>query len=325
MKVLFVLSGNSRFHQKMPAFIQTQADSLVEAGIELGFYQIHGRGVLGYLNNIHPLRNQLKTQQWDVIHAHYGFCGVVAALARRKEKLVVSFMGETELLPDPDDKYNPFLRTMLLLHRVFARYVFDFIIFKSENLARILKGVSHKMNIVPNGVNLNVFKPIDQQQAREFLNLDFKQKIILWIGSPGRKVKGYALAVETVERVKHNYQDVCLLSINNVANHLLPYYYNAADVFLLSSSSEGSPNVVKEAMACNCPVVATDVGDVAWLLNDTSVGAIAHSFDPDVLGNLILAYLNQDQRSNGYNRICELGLEASAIAQRLLAIYHQLT
>lgn len=324
MKVLFVTSGNSKYHQVMPAFIRTQADSLIKLGIDLEFYQIIGKGVKGYLKSIFPLRQRLKDGHYEIIHAHYGFCGVAAALARRKEKLVVSFMGESEFVPDKEDRSNPFVLLMSFLHRFFARWVFDFVVFKSENLSRFISGIRDKSVVLPNGVNLEVFKPMDKQQARSFLNLPKENDIVLWIGNQSRVVKGYSLAENAVAMLKVDNPKLQFLAINNIPNEQLPYFYNAADVFLLSSYSEGSPNVVKEAMACNCPIVATEVGDVNQLLDGVVGCKVSKSFTPEDISTQIKKLLIFNNRSEGLNRIKSLGLDSRQIAARLVNIYNSL-
>ena len=325
MKVLFVTSGNSKYHRDLPAFIMSQADSLVDLGITLEFFKIKGNGVKGYLKNILPLRQKLKSQHFDVIHAHYGFCGVVAAIVRRKEKLVVSFMGESEFLLDAENKYKPFLWIMIYLHRLFARHIFDFVIFKSESLASFVKGITNKSRILPNGVNLERFRPIDKVMARAFLNLSPSKSIVLWIGNKNRAVKGYSIAVAAIDKLRLCFTDLEFLQVNDVSNEILPYYYNAADVFLLSSLSEGSPNVVKEAMACNCPVVATDVGDIRKLFNSSKGCKISNSFAPEELSKLVEEVLRSGEKSNGLARIRSLRLDSKSVAEELLSIYSQIT
>src|SRR5207302_6801246 len=84
---------------------------------------------------------------------------------------------------------------------------------------------------------------------------------------PARLVKRYDLAKAAVEQVTQTGLDVELVAICDVENREMPWYYSAADAMILCSDREGSPTAVKEALACNLPVVATDVGDVREILN----------------------------------------------------------
>lgn len=324
MKVLFVTSGNSKFHKLVPAFIKTQAESLRSVGVHVEFYQIKGKGAKGYFSHITPLRKHLKTNKYDIIHAHYGFCGVVSALARYNEILVVSFMGESEFKPDPEDPFNLIIRIMMILHRLFARLFFDYIIFKSENLAQFIPSVKHKASIIPNGVNFKMFYPMDKLTARSKLKLPINKKIVLWVGNQTRVVKGFDLAKSAIEIVKEQINDVYFLAVNDIPNKELVYYYNAADVFLLSSLSEGSPNVVKEAMACNCPIVSTPVGDVKMITLNTLGCYVSLGFSPKEMSLLLIKVLSEVKRSNGLLRLNELQLDTNSIAIKLTALYEKL-
>lgn len=321
MKVLFVTSGNSKYHNKMPAFIESQANSLTEEGIDLSFFQISGKGVKGYLKNIIPLRRFLKKTTFDVVHAHYGFCGIVAVLARKKEKLVVSFMGESELTLDKYGKVNLALRITVFLHKLFAKHFFDLVIFKSMNLQTHISGIRHKSEVLPNGVNTARFRPLNRDQARNELGLNPSDKVILWIGDKSREVKGFKIARDAIQIVKDSYPNLKFLEINGVNNVNLPNYYNASNLFLLSSLSEGSPNVVKEAMACNTPVVATDVGDVRELFQGVNGLYLLNSFEPKEMADGIISVLTTNKRSSGRARIEELNIDIMSIASELQKIY----
>jgi len=323
MKVLFVAGGNSKYHNIMPAFIRSQADSLIEMGIELDFYQIKGKGIKGYLKSIIPLRRFLGSKNYEIIHAHFGFCGVVSALARRKEKLVVSFMGESELAYDKDADNKIFAWLMPYVHKFFAVHIFDHIIFKSENLKNYIKPLWNS-SIVPNGVNIEKFQPTDKSGARRELGIPEQDKIILWIGNKTRTVKGFNIADKAVSIVKNKISGTQFLPLNNIDNTLLSLYYNAADLFLLSSISEGSPNVIKEAMACNCPIVTTPVGDVAETIGNTRNCFISKSWEPKELGMLMLKILENPICTDGRSRIVEKGLSTENVANRIISIYTQL-
>lgn len=103
----------------------------------------------------------------------------------------------------------------------------------------------------------------------------------------------------------------------------VPDILNKADVVLLTSKWEGSPNVVKEAMACNCPVVATNVGDVAWLFGDEP-GYFLTGFDPVVVAEKIrmaLAFADKEGKIRGRARIRKLGLDSETVARRVVDVY----
>jgi glycosyltransferase involved in cell wall biosynthesis len=324
LRVLFVCSGNSKYHHEMPAFIRSQADSLTAAGVQLLVYQVRGKGIKGYLGNVRPLRRFLRDNPVDVVHAHYGFCGITASLARRREPLVVSFMGESELAYDKEFG-NPLLAHLMpVLDKAFARWRFDHTIFKSESLSKLLPGLRHA-SVVPNGVDTERFMPMDREEARRALGLPEDRPIVLWIGNTDRLVKDFHLAEAAVAEARSHAPGLEFLAVNGIPNAQLPLYYNAADVFLLTSVSEGSPNVVKEAMACGCPIVSTDVGDVRWVVGGTAGCHVTASRRPQELGAALAGILAARLRTSGPERIIALGLDTSSVAQRLIAIYRKLT
>ena len=100
-------------------------------------------------------------------------------------------------------------------------------------------------------------------------------------------------------------------------------YYNAADLLLLTSKHEGSPNIIKEAMACNCPVVSTDVGDVRWVIGNTKGCYITSSNPVGVAQKVMLAleFSEKNSRTKGRERIMELGLDSDTIAAKIIAVY----
>ena len=95
----------------------------------------------------------------------------------------------------------------------------------------------------------------------------------------------------------------------------------AADVLIMTSANEGSPNVIKEAMACNCPIVVTDVGDVRWVTEGVDGTYVSDTFEPEELAGLLKKALEFGARTRGRNRIVELGLTSDMVAQRLIRIY----
>jgi glycosyltransferase involved in cell wall biosynthesis len=232
-------------------------------------------------------------------------------------------MAESEFVPDPQHKNNPLTHVMPYLHKLFAKFGFDFLIFKSSNLAGFLPHLKYKSAIVPNGVNTDIFKPMNKIEARKKLNITSDLKIVLWIGDTTREVKGFHIATDVINLVKSKGIDLNFLYINKIPNEILPLYYNAADVFFLSSLSEGSPNVIKEAMACNCPIVTTLVGDVEYIIGNTKGCYIASDYDIESIAQLIINGLENVNRTNGSDRIDELKLDVKNIASKLISIYNK--
>ncbi len=321
MKILFVSSGNST--RGISPIVKKQGESLSLQNIDLQYFLISQPGFKGYIKSIINLRKHLQTNKYDIIHAHYGLSGLVAWLAKRKEKLLVSFMGD-DLIGShtPAGKFTFFSKIIANLNALLASVFYDHAIVKSNQM--LMKLERTKTTLVPNGVDLSLFKPIDKSAAKNLLQLNQNEKIILFASSPSRSEKNYTLCKQAVEFI--NLPDIRLLTVSEVSQEELVLNYNAADVLVLSSFHEGSPNVIKEAMACNCPIVSTDVGDVKWVIGNTE-GCFLSSFDAKDFADKInnaLDFSAHRGRTNGRARILELSLDSASVAKKIIDIYKKL-
>ncbi|AWO93187.2 MULTISPECIES: glycosyltransferase [Bradyrhizobium] len=188
---------------------------------------------------------------YDIVHAHYGY-SAYPAMFRLRAPLVITLHG-TDVIGQ-----SIFER---LSTRAVSRFA-DAVIVVSEELRRRIPGI-----VIPCGVDLGVFKPYDRDKARARLGWPKDKHIVLFPFDPARPEKRYDLARASVERLVQEGVDAELTTVVNVPNGEMPWCYSAADALLLCSDYEGSPTSIKEALACNRPVVATDVGDVGELLN----------------------------------------------------------
>lgn len=98
---------------------------------------------------------------------------------------------------------------------------------------------------------------------------------------------------------------------------------NASDIMLFTSDYEASPMVIKEAMACNLPIVSTNVGDTKWVIGDTE-GCFMSRKEPEDITLKIKAALDYGRRTDGRKRIEELGLGLQQISQRIIKIYDEI-
>jgi teichuronic acid biosynthesis glycosyltransferase TuaC len=318
MKVLFVSSTNKK--NDTGPIVKTQGEALRQIGITVDYFGIGGGGAGGYLRAATLLARHFHDNSYDIIHAHYGMSAWVALLAGRHAPLVVSFMGDDIL---GSNRHGGAVKKIsLLIARInilFSKWFFSHSIVKSGEM---LGKMNHKkVSVIPNGINLGLFCPADKLSARNKISIEPAVKLITFISDPSREEKNYLLAAEAVKLI--NDQAVILLPVYNLNQSNLPDYYNAADLVLLTSFHEGSPNVIKEAMACNCPVVSTDVGDVRMVTGRTE-GCFISSFDPaDVSEKIMQAIIFRVEKgqTNGRDRIIELGLDSETVAWQIEGVY----
>jgi glycosyltransferase involved in cell wall biosynthesis len=303
MKVLFVSSGNK--NGKPTSIVYNQGESLKKYNILIDYYTITGKGYWGYVKNIFKLRKFLNVNSFDLVHAHYSFSGFVAALSK-KTPVVVSLMGS-------DVKSAGLFKLVI---KLFNRFFWKVCIVKSKDMKDSL-GIEN-VQVIPNGVDFNKFRPLSKEESLLKTGFEKSKKHILFAADPERIEKNFQLAEKACELISDI--DFELHHLKNIPNELMPYYYNASDVILLTSHWEGSPNVIKEALACNRPVVATDVGDIKELINGLD-GCYITDFNPENVANKIKSSLNYSFEVLGRQRLIELKLDEEIIADKINKIY----
>ena len=323
MKILFLYRGKNAAGDNR--VVVTQGRTLEARGVEIEYFPLSGKGLGAYLGALSTIRKQLRSGGADMIHAHYGITGIAGLLTTGSRPLIVSFMG-SDLLGShtPDGKIKINSRMMISLHRFLARYFYSLTIVKSEEMmAKLLKNTN--LAVIPNGVDFSVFKPVDRALARRQLKLDPDANIILFPADRNNPEKNFGLAAAAVERLRAG--GFRLLDINNAGHEEMNLYFNAADLLLVTSFHEGSPNIVKEAMASCCPVVSTAVGDIAWLFGGTA-GHYLSGFDAaEIAGKIEAAarFRKEFAFTDGRSRISQLGLDAERIAGIIMGHYSRLT
>jgi glycosyltransferase involved in cell wall biosynthesis len=176
--------------------------------------------------------------------------------------------------------------------------------------------------VLPSGVNLDVFRPMPKRQAREQLGYPSDRHIVLFSQGNSPRNKGRALALAGVQAAERAIGSIRLVILDGrVPPDQVPVFLNAADCLLVTSDAEGSPNVVKEALACNVPVVSVDVGDVAERLHGVFPSKIVQR-DASEIGAALAEILLCGMPSNGRERItCCADTE---IAQAIRNLYDKI-
>lgn len=325
MNVLFVSSGN-RWGGVNP-IIRLQAKSIEEEGVKVTHYLIFGKGLKGYINNIFRLRRFIKSQKVDIIHAHFGFSCIVAQLASGKLPKVITLMG-TDVLGKKDLEGNMGLVNKVIqkVNLFFARFVYTTIIVKTDLMKVKVSNKKNNVFVIPNGVDTELFNEVSKEEAYQFLKWSPSFHHFIFMADPKRPEKNFQLAQKAINMLKDQGFSVTLHAVYKEESKNLKYYYSAATALLIPSFHEGSPNVVKEALACNCPIVYTNVGDIAETLSGIE-GCFMAPFDPVGFGSEILHtinFINSTGRINGRQRIRDLNLQKDFAAKKIINIYESL-
>lgn len=294
-------------------FFRQQIETLERKGVDCtvlevpGAEQIDGdmgsrRGVKEYLQFFPMVRRELRRGAYDLIHANYGLTAPYAATQLRLP-VVLTLWGSDVVGFDG------------LVTKAFA-WRADAVTVRSEEMRELLG--REDAHIVPSGVDLERFRPIDRTEARERAGWDPDGTHVLFPYAPDYERKNYPLARRVVERTEAELgEEVTLQTISGIQHEEVPYYVNAADALLLTSRHEGSPNTVKEAMACNVPVVSTDVGDVRERLGGVEPGGVGST--EDELVELVCAVLETKERSNGRDLVREVSW--NRIGEQIVELY----
>ena len=328
MKIFIIQSGTYQEDGTLQYSITSkrQVASLQSLGIEVGIGLVTGRTSLQEIRaNIRRLKVEVKAFNPDLIHAHYGsVVGLVASRIAAKTPLVVSFCGDDLLgTPNPGLQWRvreKLARQLSLRAASKARWI----IIKSQNLKMALpKRLRKKASVVPNGVNSEFFAPMSKRDCRKAMEWG-SEPVIFFNGSSGTnaKVKNLELALKTLEQLKKAYPNARLESVSQVSPRELKIRMCASDCVLVTSLHEGSPNIVKEAMACNIPVVSVNCGDVTLRLRGVTKGGV-YPYDPEKLAEGIIRVLRNHSKFNGRELFLHQGLAEHEISGRILEVYQR--
>lgn len=320
MESLHVMIISNHFEAKnkspfMGIFVDRQIASLKQLGVRVSTFDIGvSHSPVHIVRKWLELRQQVRQADPDLVHGQYGtIVGLLTAFAGRSA--VISFCG-SDLQSGASVSG---LRKLFgfLLSNISSLYA-DGLICKSEQLRQALWWRKSRTVVIPSGVDLNLFVPGLQRDARKELHWNLENPIAVVNAGDDPGVKGIDFARKVMRFVCARIPNAELQVISNVEPIRMPLYYQASDVLLCTSISEGSPNVVKEALACNLPVVSTPVGDVPDRILGVSPSCIA-TRDVKEFGEAVVNILLTRQRSNGRERIIHLGLDQ--VTSRILTVY----
>lgn len=329
MKVLIVSRYKTNFADHQLPFVTEQGESLRSLGCEVAYFLVRGN----YLRAVSALKEKIRAWKPDIVHAHFGLSAITAELQSLVPVVTTFHNGET---------LNWHVNLMTSLFSLRAKHV----VYVAQHIRELVYLKANEYSILPCGVNMNDCVVMDHQEARQQLGFEDGVKYILFGGAFDNLRKNYALLRQAIEQIEQatwkkveggeRCGNIVCLEMKGLSRAECVLRMNACDLFALPSHSEGSPQALKEAMACNCPVVATDMADVRSLLGDITGHYILrnprktkerwdgdeHSFNEMV--ELLKEALQFNERTQGRERIIELGYTNEQVAERLMAIYKSL-
>ena len=326
MKILEVSRYKNNFADHQLPFVKEQGEAIRALGHEVEYFLIKGN----YLKARKALKAKIREFKPDVIHAHYGLSAITAELQSEVPVVTTFHNGET---------HSWWVNVLTSLFSLRAKHV----IYVAQHIRDMVYFKAKNFSIIPCGVSLEDCFLMDKAEARKQLVWDPDKKYILFGGAFSNERKNYKLLREAVERlqndtsyIKHSISNIECVEMKGLSRSQCVLRMNAADVFALPTKNEGSPQALKEAMACNCPIVATDVADIKHLLGDlpghyvlpnkNGNGAywVGDEYSADEMAELLNEALSFKGRTKGRDRIVELGYTNELVAKQIIEIYKEI-
>ncbi len=299
---MIVLIVARRKNGKFAPFVTEQVEAIEKQGVECQYFGVDGKGFGGYLQQISKLREAICDYKPDIIHAHYGLCGLLAN-SQRKIPVVTTYHGSD--INDP---------RVLWLSRIAIKHS-SFNIFVSKKNVDIAKPAGD-FALIPCGINLDDYPIMEKAEARRQMGLCQDKQYVLFAGAFGDSVKNPELAKASMKFVP----EAELLELKGYTRPQVATLMQAVDAFLMTSYSEGSPQAIKEAMVCGCPIVSVDVGDVKERLEGICGCDVVEPDAESIAFKLRYAFKFAG-KTEGRKAIINCGLTNDRIASRIISIY----
>ncbi|MFN2491861.1 MAG: glycosyltransferase family 4 protein [Pyrinomonadaceae bacterium] len=298
-------------------FIKRQADFLKAAGVDVDVFPFKGaKNPFNYIKAWLRLRLKLRRERYDLIHAQFGQSGLVALPKRLP--LIVTFRG-SDLLGTVSDRTGRHLRASMI-HQYVSQLVAaraDAVIVVSEHLKSHLHR-SIESHVIPSGIDFEFFNRTEKHAARLRLGLPRDEKLVLFVGRPTQARKRCYLAKQAVQ-ILNQTMPAKLVVAWKVPHTDIPLYMSACDALVFTSMQEGSPNVVKEALACDLPVVSVPVGDVSSRIGNIEGCELCDDENPKTIAAALERVLMRDVRIAGREAV--KNLDENVTTEKVLNIY----
>ncbi len=329
-KIMKILSVTNMFPTtKRPyhgIFVKEFVDALVRLGVEVETcFTDTNHGRQSYFTMLPRLRRIVARKQYDVIHAHHTYSLYQVKFAQlwsgsRAPVVFTIHEGESMMPADVRDEKSDWLKRLAYLKKPkrWALDLADSVVSVNQPIPRVL-GYQGDYEVIPPGVDMDLFKPMDRLQCRERLGLSSEQKVLLFPADPGNPFKGFRLVEESLAGLPAN---VNVITGGSILHEEMPLYMNAADAIVQLSEFEASPMVIKEAMAVNVPMVSTDAGDAKSIFGSVPGYYITEKDTSHVVESLQQA-LEFGSETSGRERILDLGLSLQQVAKQYCDIYEK--
>ena len=305
MRVLVVSRYKAQYTSHVLPFVAEQFESLKDAGCDAELFLLQGN----YFKQWKSLRKMIREFKPDVIHAHYGLSCLVANLAMGRVPVVSTYHGS-------DINVAAVQRFSKIAMRLSAWNIF--VSKRNMALAGAIEGI--KASLVPCGVALSEEQLMTRGDARKALGWSAADKKVLFTSAFDNAIKDPELAKMSVSL----FEEVELVELKGYSRSEVNTLMCACNCLLMTSKTEGSPQVIKEAMACGCPIVSVDVGDVAERTEGVDGCYVVSTREPKDIAAVLKKAITFEGKTNGREKILEYGLTNQQVAEKIIGIYKQI-
>ena len=295
-------------------FVKEQVESLQKIGVECDVFYCDGqnKGFKKYITYPPMLWKKTLFGGYDVIHCHHALAAVLLTMTGVPlfKKCVLSYQN------DPTNEWGD--KMFKLFNLLFKKFII-------KNTSPYLR--YKKFVYLPNGCNQDFFVPMDMKECREKLGWDMDKQYVIYMdsnkGKRTQKRKDRFDEVIALLNSKYGWKAEEVV-MRNVDRPLVPLYLNAANLHMISSDFEGSPNSVKECMCCNTPVVSTPVGNVEDMIGDIAGAYITKGFTAEELAEACDKVLRSNKPFEGREKFLAKGYGMATVAAKLKNIYEEI-
>lgn len=313
MRILFVTNMYpDSSNESEGIFIKEQIDHYVSRyNVDFEIYVIRGiQSKFNYLKSLFEIRSLISRSKFDLIHIHFALAGLFLLMNPLIKIPTIVTLHGSDILGYKNNWIIPFIGK-LIVSKVSK------VIILNEAMRQVLSTIENKLIKIPCGIDVEAFC----RERNNFLNDCF---LIGFPADKNRFVKNYSLFAKIIQKliedgIKIEFVEFSCFTRSEVAELL-----SKIDCLLMTSLSEGSPQIIKEAMACNVPIVSTNVGDVKMLLDNVDNCYIVDSFEVGLFVEIIkkIRLLHPLQRrSNGRDKILQLRLDQSSVVTQINNVY----